>query len=123
MNTASTDDVELQAGRPLLVTKGKVVTDRVHKALAPAVDRFHHELDEDEQTRFWDALNRFIRTYAFLSRWSPSPTSSSSGRRSGCRSSPHPGGEVLALVFGGVEEVSEVSGCLGALTSGMRPVI
>jgi type I restriction enzyme R subunit len=33
----------------------------------PAVDRFR-ELDEDEQTRFRDALNRFTRTYAFLSQ-------------------------------------------------------
>ena len=51
----------------LLMTKAQVATPRVYAALAPAVDRFHG-LDDDEQTRFRDALNRFLRTYAFLSQ-------------------------------------------------------
>jgi type I restriction enzyme R subunit len=60
------DEVERTVA--LLVTTGKVAHDRVHAALAPAVDRFHHNLDDEEQDRFRDALNRFIRTYAFLSQ-------------------------------------------------------
>jgi type I restriction enzyme R subunit len=43
-------------------------TDRVHAALAPAIDRFRHNLDDEEQDRFRDALNRFTRIYAFLSQ-------------------------------------------------------
>jgi hypothetical protein len=47
----------------------KVATthERVHAALTPAVDRFH-ALDDDEQDAFRDALNRFVRTYSFLSQ-------------------------------------------------------
>ena len=41
---------------------------RIATALAPAVDRFHHDLDEERQEGFRDALNRFVRTYAFLSQ-------------------------------------------------------
>lgn len=41
---------------------------RINAALQPAVDRFHHDLEEDEQEAFRDALNRFVRTYAFLSQ-------------------------------------------------------
>jgi type I restriction enzyme R subunit len=40
---------------------------RIHAALAPAVDRFG-ALDEDEQEAFRDVLNRFVRTYSFLSQ-------------------------------------------------------
>jgi type I restriction enzyme R subunit len=59
---------EIERTVTLLMTRGKVVTDRVHAALAPAVDRFWHDLDDEEQARFRDALNRFLRTYAFLSQ-------------------------------------------------------
>ena len=40
---------------------------RVHAALTPAIDRFH-DLDDDQQDAFRDALNRFVRTYSFLSQ-------------------------------------------------------
>ena len=40
---------------------------RVHATLAQAIDRYH-ALDEDEQVAFRDALNRFVRTYSFLSQ-------------------------------------------------------
>ena len=40
---------------------------RVHAALTPAIDRFH-DLGTDQQDAFRDALNRFVRTYAFLSQ-------------------------------------------------------
>jgi type I restriction enzyme R subunit len=40
---------------------------RIHAALAPAVDRFH-ALDDEAQADFADKLNRFVRTYAFLSQ-------------------------------------------------------
>lgn len=59
------DEVERTVA--LLLATGKAAHDRVHAALAPAIDRFH-ALDEDEQGRFRDALNRFIRTYSFLSQ-------------------------------------------------------
>ncbi len=59
---------EVERTVELLLTTGKVAHDRVHAALAPAVDRFHHNLDDEEQVRFRDALNRFIRTYSFLSQ-------------------------------------------------------
>jgi type I restriction enzyme R subunit len=59
---------EVERTVELLLTTGKVAHDRVHAALAPAVDRFHHDLGDDEQDRFRDALNRFIRTYSFLSQ-------------------------------------------------------
>ncbi|MGD9571966.1 MAG: RNA-binding domain-containing protein [Thermoleophilia bacterium] len=41
---------------------------RIHAALTPAVDRFHGDLDEDRQEEFRDALDAFVRTYAFLSQ-------------------------------------------------------
>ncbi|MGH8925107.1 MAG: hypothetical protein ACRDWA_10790 [Acidimicrobiia bacterium] len=41
---------------------------RIHGALSPAVERFHHDLDTDEQDTFRDALNRFVRIYSFLSQ-------------------------------------------------------
>jgi type I restriction enzyme, R subunit len=50
------------------VAKGQVATDRLYAALAPAVDRSNHTLDDDEQDRFRDALGRFLRIYAFLSQ-------------------------------------------------------
>jgi type I restriction enzyme, R subunit len=40
---------------------------RVHAALTPAVDRFH-DLAADQQDAFRDSLNRFVRTYSFLSQ-------------------------------------------------------
>ena len=40
---------------------------RVNAAIQPAVDRFR-DLDEDAQQLFRDALNRFVRTYSFLSQ-------------------------------------------------------
>jgi type I restriction enzyme R subunit len=40
---------------------------RIHAALAPAVDRFN-ALEGDEQEGFRDVLNRFVRTYSFLSQ-------------------------------------------------------
>jgi type I restriction enzyme R subunit len=40
---------------------------RVHAALTPAIDRFH-DLDTADQDAFRDALNRFVRTYSFLSQ-------------------------------------------------------
>lgn len=40
---------------------------RIHAALAPAIDRVN-DLDDDEHVRFRDALNRFVRTYGFLSQ-------------------------------------------------------
>lgn len=40
---------------------------RLHAALGPAIDRFA-ALEEDEQDRFRDALNRFVRIYSFLSQ-------------------------------------------------------
>ena len=59
---------EIERTVELLLARGKTVTDRVHAALAPAIDRFHHDLDDDEQDRFRDALTRFVKTYAFLSQ-------------------------------------------------------
>jgi type I restriction enzyme, R subunit len=41
--------------------------ERVHAVLTPAVDRFR-ALEPDEQDAFRDALNRFVRTYSFLSQ-------------------------------------------------------
>jgi type I restriction enzyme R subunit len=40
---------------------------RVHASLTPAIDRFH-DLDSGHQDAFRDALNRFVRTYSFLSQ-------------------------------------------------------
>ena len=40
---------------------------RVHAALTPAIDRFH-DLGADQQDVFRDCLNRFVRTYSFLSQ-------------------------------------------------------
>lgn len=59
------DEVERTVA--LLLVAGKVDHGRVHAALAPAIDRFH-DLDDEEQERFRDDLDRFVRTYAFLSQ-------------------------------------------------------
>jgi len=59
---------EIERTVELLITTGKVAHDRVHAAIAPAVDRFRNNLNDDEQVSFRDALNRFIRTYTFLSQ-------------------------------------------------------
>jgi type I restriction enzyme R subunit len=40
---------------------------QVYAALAPAVERFN-ALDEDERLGFKDALDKFVRTYSFLSQ-------------------------------------------------------
>jgi type I restriction enzyme R subunit len=40
---------EIERTVELLMSKGPGVTARVHAALAPAIDRFKHNLDEDEQ--------------------------------------------------------------------------
>jgi type I restriction enzyme, R subunit len=40
---------------------------RVHAALTPAIDRFH-DLETGQQEAFRDSLNRFVRTYSFLSQ-------------------------------------------------------
>ena len=58
---------EIERCVALLLAKGKIAHDRVHAALAPAIDRFW-ALEEDEQDRFRDDLNRFVRTYSFLSQ-------------------------------------------------------
>ena len=58
---------EVERTVALLLARGKVAHDRVHAALAPAIDRFS-ALDDDERQRFRDALGRFVRTYAFLSQ-------------------------------------------------------
>jgi type I restriction enzyme R subunit len=59
---------EVERTVALLLTGGPAAHRRVHAALTPAIDRFHHNLDGGEQERFRDALNRFVRTYAFLSQ-------------------------------------------------------
>jgi type I restriction enzyme R subunit len=51
----------------LLDISGPSDHSRIHAALAPAVDRVT-DLEEDERDRFRDALNRFVRTYSFLSQ-------------------------------------------------------
>ena len=60
------DEVEAVVG--LLLTDASANHARIHAALAPAIERFHHDLDADEQDAFRDALNRFIRIYSFLSQ-------------------------------------------------------
>jgi type I restriction enzyme, R subunit len=56
---------EVETAISLLVTSGD--HGKVHGALAPAIDRFR-ALDDDDQQAFRDALNRFVRTYSFLSQ-------------------------------------------------------
>ena len=60
------DEVAKVAG--LLVTMASVKDHgRIHAALQPAIDRFY-ALDGDNQDGFRDALDRFDRTYSFLSQ-------------------------------------------------------
>jgi type I restriction enzyme R subunit len=40
---------------------------RIHAALSPAIERYN-SLDEPEKNLFYDAMHRFVRTYAFLSQ-------------------------------------------------------
>jgi hypothetical protein len=58
---------EVERTVALLLAEGPIAHDRVHAALAPAIDRFA-DLDDDEQARFLDGLQRFIRTYGFSSQ-------------------------------------------------------
>jgi type I restriction enzyme, R subunit len=58
---------EVERTVALLLATGKVAHDRVHAALAPAIDRFA-ALADDERERFREDLLRFVRTYAFLSQ-------------------------------------------------------
>ena len=59
---------EVQTVVKLLLTDAAANHARIHGALSPAIDRFDHALDSDEQDAFRDALNRFIRIYSFLSQ-------------------------------------------------------
>ncbi len=58
---------EIERCVELLVSRGNVAHDRIHAALTPTIDRFR-ALEPDEQLRFRDDLERFVRTYAFLSQ-------------------------------------------------------
>jgi len=59
---------EMAAVAALLLTgDDKSTTARVYGALGPGVDRFD-QLEEADQDLFRDALNRFVRTYSFLSQ-------------------------------------------------------
>src|SRR5690606_15488349 len=60
------EEVETVVG--LLLSDAAANHARIHGALSPAIDRFRHDLDTDEQDAFRDALNRFIRIYSFLSQ-------------------------------------------------------
>jgi type I restriction enzyme R subunit len=52
----------------LMAPPAKSAHSRINSALQPAVDRFRNDLDEERQEGFRDALDRFVRTYAFLSQ-------------------------------------------------------
>lgn len=58
---------EVDAVVAVLLLGNRLDHGRLHAAMAPAVDRFH-ALDAEEQEHFVDALNRFVRTYGFLSQ-------------------------------------------------------
>ncbi len=60
------DEVERVTALLLTMTSAKDHA-RIHAALQPAIDRFH-ALDEIDRDGFRDALDRFVRTYAFLSQ-------------------------------------------------------
>lgn len=51
----------------LVVGEDQASHARIHAALTPAIDRVH-SLEEDEREGFRDALERFVRTYSFLSQ-------------------------------------------------------
>ncbi len=60
------DEVERVTG--LLLTMANAADHaRIHAALQPSIDRFGG-LDDDAQDGFRDALDRFVRTYAFLAQ-------------------------------------------------------
>ncbi len=61
-----TDEVTRVAGLILRIA-GPADHARIHAALAPAIDRVR-DLAEAERDRFRDALQRFVRTYGFLSQ-------------------------------------------------------
>jgi type I restriction enzyme R subunit len=56
---------EIETAISLLLTTGD--HGRVHAALQPAIDRFG-ALDDEDQEKLRDALNRFVRIYSFLSQ-------------------------------------------------------
>lgn len=56
---------EIRAAVALLLGDGD--HGRVHASLTPTIDRFW-ALDEADQATFRDAVNRFVRTYSFLSQ-------------------------------------------------------
>ena len=59
---------EVERAVALLVTRDAPGSHgRVHAALTPAIDRFR-DLGADQQDAFRDSLNRFTRTYSFLSQ-------------------------------------------------------
>ena len=60
------DEIERVTG--LLITMATAKDHaRIHAALQPAIDRFY-ALDDEDQGLFRDALDRFVRTYAFLAQ-------------------------------------------------------
>ncbi len=59
---------EVEAAVALIMGKGNLGDHgRIHAVLDPAIDRYF-ALSDDEQSRFRDAVNRFVRTYSFLSQ-------------------------------------------------------
>ena len=58
---------EIEGALPVLLAPNARGHGRVYALLAPAVERFE-ALGEEEQLAFKDALNRFVRTYSFLSQ-------------------------------------------------------
>jgi type I restriction enzyme R subunit len=60
--------VDIEATVAVLVTRGtKDDHGKIYSILDPAVERFHH-LSEDDRLSFKDALDKFVRTYSFLSQ-------------------------------------------------------
>ena len=60
------DEIERVTG--LLITMASAKDHaRIHAALQPVIDRFY-ALEDEEQGQFRDALDRFVRTYAFLAQ-------------------------------------------------------
>ena len=62
-----TDEVK-QMTSLLLLPPTENAHGRIHAAMAPAIDRFWKDLDEDARGRFREGVDRFVRTYAFLSQ-------------------------------------------------------